>query len=157
MNAPWAVSLALLAVLSSGSRAGGSPSQRSPRRRATGDVIVVVTGLRHDGGKVLVGLYRGEAGFPADGRAASARAEVTIVRGTARVRFSAVPVGTLAVGVLHDEDGDRAMDTGLFGLPQEGYGVSRDAVRAFGPPRYRDAALRLAAGEHKLVRIPIHY
>lgn len=161
MKAPRAVLLGILATLASGSPARGTTPQQSPRqaprRVATGALIVVVTGLRHDDGKVLVGLYRRAAGFPADGSAASARAEVAIRRGTARVVFSKVPIGTLAVAVLHDEDGDREMDTGWFGIPLEGYGVSRDAVRSFGPPRYRDAALRLAAGEQKLVQIPVHY
>jgi uncharacterized protein (DUF2141 family) len=47
----------------------------------------------------------------------------------------------LAVGVLHDEDGDKRMATGLFGIPKEGFGVSNNPRILFGPPRFEDARL----------------
>lgn len=67
-----------------------------------------------------------------------------------------MPRRTRTTLVLHDEDGDDEMDTGLFGMPEEGYGVSRDAVRRFRPPRFGDAALRLEPGERKSVRLRMH-
>jgi uncharacterized protein (DUF2141 family) len=68
-----------------------------------------------------------------------------------------VPAGRFAVAVLHDEDNDREMDTGLFGIPTEGYGVSRNAIRSFGPPIFEDCVLRLRPGDVSRARIRMHY
>ena len=123
----------------------------------TGEIVVAVSGLDGSHGKALIAIYTQARGFPGEARLAFARAAVTISNGTARARFSGVPAGPVAVAVLHDEDGDLEMDTGLLGIPTEGYGVSRDAVRSFGPPIFDEAKLRLVAGERTLVRIRMHY
>jgi uncharacterized protein (DUF2141 family) len=53
-----------------------------------------------------------------------------------------VPEGVYAVQAFHDEDGDGDLDRkGL--RPLEGLGFSRDAPMRMGPPRFRDAAIRI--------------
>ncbi|PIU00742.1 MAG: hypothetical protein COT74_03505 [Bdellovibrionales bacterium CG10_big_fil_rev_8_21_14_0_10_45_34] len=44
--------------------------------------------------------------------------------------------GDYAISAMHDEDGDRKFRTGLFGIPREGYGFSKDAKVYFGPPSF---------------------
>ena len=48
--------------------------------------------------------------------------------------------GKYAIAVLHDEDNNGEMTTGLFGLPKEGYGYSNDAKPKFGPPKFEEAS-----------------
>lgn len=133
----------------------GAPAVAQPA--ATGSIEVTITGFRHDEGRALVALFRSGAGFPDRGESAAQRVEMPIRGGRARVRFDGVTPGPFAVSVLHDEDGDFRMATGAFGIPQEGYGVSRDAVRRFGPPRFEEAGLLLAAGEQARITIRMHY
>ncbi|HWM85832.1 MAG TPA: DUF2141 domain-containing protein, partial [Kofleriaceae bacterium] len=82
---------------------------------------------------------------------------VSIRKGKARALLRQIPAGTYAVGVLHDEDGDHKMKTGMFGRPKEGYGASRDARGRFGPPRFDDASLTLRPGQSLRAPIKIVY
>lgn len=131
--------------------AGAMPSGTG----AGGQVRVTMEGFESDEGKALVALFVKEDGFPDDGRKAVARRETLIRNGTAEVLFTDVPAGPYAVAVLHDLNGDYVMETDLLGMPSEGYGVSRDGTRIFGPPRFRDCVLQLAPGERATVRIRI--
>jgi len=120
-------------------------------------VKVEIRGFRSDKGKALVALFAAKKGFPDKPAHALRRAEVTIQGGTARATFAKLPAGTYAVAVLHDEDGNRVMKTGLFGMPKEGYGVSRDARGRFGPPDFDDASFRLRAAKMITARIAMVY
>jgi uncharacterized protein (DUF2141 family) len=101
------------------------------------DVEVIARGLRNHEGSVLFALFIEPRGFPDRGELAAMRVEAPIDADQVRARFSDVPDGqALAVGVLHDEDGDKRMATGLFGIPKEGFGVSNNPRILFGPPRF---------------------
>ena len=54
-----------------------------------------------------------------------------------------VPDGVYAVQAFHDEDSDGDLDRRGF-RPDEGLAFSNDARMRRGPPRFRDAAVRVA-------------
>lgn len=54
------------------------------------------------------------------------------------VTFEDVESGTYAIRYYHDENGNRKMDTGNFGIPKEGYGFSNNARGFMGPPDFED-------------------
>ncbi len=110
--------------------------------------------VRNARGQLLVALFRSARGFPDRGADAFGRLVGKARAGAVIVTFEHVPPGPFAVSAHHDEDGDFAMDTGLFGIPAEGYGFSRDARAPFGPPDFNAARLMLAAGQDQ--RVPIH-
>jgi uncharacterized protein (DUF2141 family) len=88
------------------------------------------------------------AGFPGEGDRAAYRLEAPITGSEVRVRFSDLPDDQpLAIAVLHDEDGDKRMATGVFGIPKEGFGVSNNPRIRFGPPSFKDALLTPKAGQ----------
>lgn len=120
-------------------------------------IKVEIRGFRSDKGKALIAVFATSKGFPNRPAHALRRIEVPIVKRTARAVFPDLPPGTYAVAVLHDEDGDRAMRTGLFGIPKEGYGVSRDARGTFGPPDFDDARFALRAAKIVTARIAMVY
>jgi uncharacterized protein (DUF2141 family) len=80
-----------------------------------------------------------------------------VVRGVSRCRFYDVPAGRYAVGVMHDEDDDDHFDQGIFGIPQEGYGFSRDARGSMGPPSFESAAFDYDGASVLRQTINIHY
>ena len=43
---------------------------------------------------------------------------------------------------MHDENKNRRMDKGMFGIPKEGYGFSNDAMGFMGPPGFDKAKFR---------------
>ena len=118
-----------------------------PRPAGTGTVEVTVKGVASDEGQVLVALFLDDRGWPDDETAAFGAEVLPIREGGAQVTFEDVPAGPFALSVFHDKDKDRELDSGLFGIPTEDYGFSRDARDAFGPPGFDEARLDLAAGE----------
>jgi uncharacterized protein (DUF2141 family) len=134
-----------------------SAAPAAPAEDGRGEVAVEVTGMRNDDGQLLVALFRSDDGFPDDRDQAHDSVALQSRDGRARHVFEGVPPGPFAVAVLHDENENFEMDTNLFGIPQEGYGASRNPRRRFGPPRFSDAVLTLPPGERVLVRIEVYY
>lgn len=114
------------------------------------NLVVNVEGLRNRRGVLAVNLFRGSGGFPSDDSRAWAKQIVAISSSGAKtvsVRFAHLPPGDWAVVLLHDENQNHKMDTGLFGIPKEGFGASNNPKARTGPPKFRDAAFPIAPGE----------
>jgi len=116
-----------------------------------GTLVVDVRDLRSDGGSVRCSLYASRDGYPTEASRAVARAEGRPHARQARCTFENVAPGSYAVSVHHDEDGDGVFDTGIFGIPLEGVGASRDAHGTMGPPSFEDARIDVPAGETRIV------
>jgi uncharacterized protein (DUF2141 family) len=129
----------------------------SPTARSGGRVVVDLVGLESARGQILITLFRSSQGFPDRGQEAFANQVLQARTGTVQTVFEPVPPGPFAVSVHHDEDADYAMDTGMFGVPEEGYGFSRDARAPFGPPDFTAARVVLAEGEQKRLVIHLRY
>lgn len=111
-----------------------------------GNVITVaVDGLRNDQGTVRCGLYNSPDGFRDPGRQFMGVA-VPISGGKANCVFSNVPPGSYAAAVFHAEHNETTLETGLFGIPKEGYGFSRNPSSTFGPPGFTAAAYLYQGG-----------
>ena len=136
--------LTLFAALCFASAAGGA--QRS--------LTVSVTNanpLRNDKGTFRCALWRSPAGFPDSFRNAASLAQDRPKRRSATCRFTGLKPGRYAVSVLHDENDNQRMDTNLFGIPLEGYGVSNDAPPgAVSGPSWREAVFELGQTDASL-------
>lgn len=135
--------------------ASAPPRAEEPRPPGTGRVEVTVTGFQSEKGQALVALFLSATGWPNEQALAFGRAVLPIRERQAVATFEGVPAGPFAVSAFHDEDVDRVLDTGLFGIPSEDYGFSRDARDTFGPPGFESARLDLAPGETKQVTIRV--
>ena len=113
----------------------------------TGRLVVDISGLRNDGGRLGCLLFASREGFPSEPTRAVGHASGTPHARRGRCVFENVTPGTYAVAVHHDEDGDGVFDTGIFGIPLEGVGASRDAHGTMGPPSFEDARIDVPAGE----------
>ena len=105
-----------------------------------GDLEVSVAQLRSGAGEVRVAVCPRDSftkpSCPYTGTAPAGR-PVVMIRD--------LPDGDYAVQAFHDEDGDGDLDRqGLRLL--EGIAFSRDAPMRFGPPRFRDAKVRVRGG-----------
>ncbi len=109
-------------------------------------LVVEVTGLRNDGGRVGCLAFASRDGFPTQPARAVAGAGAAPSSRRATCVFENLPAGTYAIAVHHDEDGDGVFDTGIFGIPLEGVGASRDAHGTMGPPSFDDARIDVPAG-----------
>ena len=75
--------------------------------------------------------------------------------GTRRITLDALPHGTYALAVIHDENANRRLDT-LAGIPREGFGFSRNPPIRFGPPRFAAARFDLA-GDAAVQQVRMRY
>ncbi len=67
--------------------------------------------------------------------------EVPAHVGITAIAVHGLPAGRFAVQATHDENHNHKVDRGLFGIPKEGIGFSRDARIMFGPPKWNDAVI----------------
>ena len=104
-----------------------------------GKLVVEMTGFRNDKGSALARLYSSEDGYPKDGAKAFRSGEARIQKGKAVIEWTAIPYGTYAVGMIHDENGNHKLDTNFIGKPTEGTGASNNARGTLGPPKWKDA------------------
>ncbi len=113
-------------------------------------IVVEATGFRNDRGHLQCSLHDQADAFPTHPERAVASARVTISHGRATCSFEGIAPGTYAVALHHDEDDDGQFDTGMFGIPTEGTGASRDARGSMGPPSFRDAQFAFTGGVLRL-------
>jgi uncharacterized protein (DUF2141 family) len=115
-----------------------------------------VEGFESAKGQVLVSLYLDGSGWPGDAALAFAARTIPIAEDLrATVEFDDVPAGPFAVSVVHDKNLNRKLDKGLFGIPREPYGFSRDARSTFHAPSFSDARLQVGAGESTSITIHV--
>jgi uncharacterized protein (DUF2141 family) len=115
--------------------------------RPVSAVLTVRVDVKRAAGQVGCALFHGPSGFPGDTEKAVERRFCAIDAKTlaATCVFKPHPADEYAVACFHDEDGDGALKTGLFGIPVEGTGVSRNARGILGPPHYADARFLVSA------------
>ena len=116
---------------------------------------MTIDGFDSNEGQVLIALFLSETGWPDDESVAFASTVLPIEERRVVTTFDDVPAGPFAISVFHDRDRDRELDTGVFGIPTEAYGFSKDARDMFGPPSFDEARLKVIAGESMSITIQV--
>ena len=109
------------------------------------EIRFVLTGIdAEEGGTVRCALYRdANTWLDEDHRFRRSAARVRGPR--AACVFRDIPPGTYAMAALHDEDGDREMDT-VIGIPREGFAISNNEIDAMSRPDFDEAAIQYRGG-----------
>ncbi|GHU79112.1 hypothetical protein FACS1894145_2550 [Bacteroidia bacterium] len=102
-------------------------------------LTVIVDGIKKQKGKLMIGVYNSDAtfmkktykGFAAD--VTDTTLEFTID----------LPTGEYAISLYHDANGNNKLDTGIFGIPTEGYGFSNNVKGFMGPPSFEKSKFSL--------------
>ena len=145
--------IAAIALTGCASKTPATTAAEPPRPDGTGTVEVTIDGFDNDEGQALVALFLDDTGWPDDEAQAFGASVFPIENLRVVAQFKDVPAGPFAISVFHDKDSDRELDTGVFGIPTEAYGFSRDARDTFGPPSFDEARLDVVAGESKKISI----
>lgn len=108
-----------------------------------GRLDVDVEGLRNASGQVRLCLTRNPDHFP-NCKTDPAALRLAVAAGAVgRLAFADLPSGDYALSVIHDENGNRKLDT-FARIPREGFGFSRNPAIRLGPPRFADARFGMA-------------
>ncbi len=113
-------------------------------------IQVRVSGIENSNGQLALLLFKGGDGFPSDYTKAVRRVMIPVVKPATVYTFSDLPTGTYAITVMHDENNNNELDTNMFGIPEEGIGVSNNALNMFGPPVFKECAFNLNGASAKV-------
>jgi uncharacterized protein (DUF2141 family) len=114
---------------------------------AAAPIEIAVTNVTEAKGRVHVDICS-QKRFMGEDCAYSA--EAPAILGTTIVTVPNVPPGHWAVQAFHDLNGNGKLERGLFGIPKEPIGISRDAPIHFGPPRWQDAEFEHGTDPQKI-------
>ena len=144
-----------IALALAGCSAEPAPEPTAPTG-TYGTIKVRVQGLRNTKGRVRVLLFHSANGFP-DSAEDAMRSRIERPRGKSiALAWESVAAGDYAIAVLHDGNENGKMDRSFFGIPKEGYGVSRNPKPRLGPPRFTDAVFTLGS-DAEVVEIDMRY
>jgi uncharacterized protein (DUF2141 family) len=114
------------------------------------DLVVRVSGIAEPLGQIGCGLFSSPAGFPMD----NSRARQLWVPADAKgvtCRFDNLGEGTYVVSIGHDVNNNKKVDTNFVGMPTEQWGVSNNVRPTLRPPRFEEAAFKIAADAKEIV------
>lgn len=114
------------------------------------EVSITVTDVRSTKGVVRACLTADAKTFPKCNNDPNAKRVVVPAASTVTIRFRGVAPGNYAVALLHDENNNGKADRTLGMIPKEGYGFSRDAKVAMGPPKFKDAVFALGNSAQRM-------
>ena len=115
------------------------------------DLFIVVEGANPATGQILLSVFD----RPVVWMSHPVAAQSLPVRpdGTGTATFT-LDVGTYAVALIHDANGNGKMDTNAIAIPTEAFGFSNHARAHFGPPAFRKAAFDLPGqGAHLTISL----
>jgi uncharacterized protein (DUF2141 family) len=117
---------------------------------ATGQLVVVFSGLENDRGTAGIALMNSADHFENDAEAFRS-ATPPVKDGTATATFHDLPYGRYAIKIYHDENANGKLDTNFVGYPKESFGFSNDAMGRFGPPSFDEASFEIAGPTLRIV------
>ena len=134
----WAASLLAIA-------ASGFPLPPGPALAQQTDSTLQVTvgNVRRAAGHIRVAVCTRESFLKTD---CPFRGVAPAQVGSVVVAVHGVTPGTYAVQAFQDEDDSGRIKRSLVGIPEEGFGFSRDAPANFGSPSFANAAFQVATG-----------
>lgn len=131
------------------------PQKITKKSAAKKSVLAIeVAGFRNEKGILKLSLFNSAEGFPGQYEKAFKTMAVEIKGATVTAQFTDIPAGEYAVSIIHDENDNHLLDTGIFGIPAEGVGASNNPKG--GPPKYQDAKF-VFDGKNILLKIKLVY
>lgn len=109
-----------------------------------GELTVKVSGLAEPYGYVGCSLFSSAAGFPMDDSHAKT-VWIPVAGSSVICRFKDIDSGEFAASVAHDINENRKLDTNLFGMPTEQWGVSNNVRPTLRAPRLEEAAFSMSS------------
>lgn len=118
-----------------------------------GKIQVEISNIKNTNGDIGLALYNNETDFT---KKEFKTAKVSAKKGLVTAKFDNIPPGNYAIAVLHDANANNKMDFNLVGIPKESYGFSNNAKGILAPPKFKDAAFRVKAGQTAVQKIKLN-
>lgn len=118
------------------------PEMNTPEHPISSSIVIELSDVKNSKGHVLVSLFNASKGWPDEPDFTFKKLRIPAKQGIMQLRFEGVPQGTYALAVIHDENDNLKLDTGMFGIPKEGFCFSNNAMGTFGPPSFESASFK---------------
>ncbi len=116
-------------------------------------LTVEVSNIKSDKGTIMIALFKGEAGFPKDDSKAIKKTFVNVKGGKATITFTDLKAGDYAFALFHDENGNKEMDSNMFGIPKEGYGFSTNYKPKMSAPDFDEADFKIEGDTVQKIKV----
>lgn len=116
-----------------------------------GRLIINITGCKNNNGNIKYIIFNQAKGFPNSTRDSYKGGSSQIKDRKSLIVLDDIPYSSYAISILHDENNNGKMDFNILGIPKEGYGVSNNVNRTFGPPKYEEAIIILEHSSKTIV------
>jgi uncharacterized protein (DUF2141 family) len=124
-------------------------------RTSAKDLRVLVSGIEVPSGDVVCLLYEKERGFPKDTRSALTAVRFPAAAPILTCTFPNVAPGRYAVGVVHDVNGDGALETDFDGGTGEPWGVTNNVRPPDRAPQFVEAVIYMGSVADYEVQVSI--
>jgi uncharacterized protein (DUF2141 family) len=114
-----------------------------PAKSQNTEVTISVTNVASDKGVITVCLFNNSDAFPQKPNLAYKCTTTNAQKGTIDIKIDGIKPSEYAIAVHHDKNKDGKVNTNFLGIPTEAVGASNGAKGTMGPPKYKDAALRI--------------
>ncbi|MBD2138887.1 DUF2141 domain-containing protein [Anabaena sp. FACHB-1237] len=123
----------------------------------TTSLTVVVNGITNKTGEICMRVYNSETGFPFNNKSEVKSGCSKITGSSITQVFTDLKPGNYAVAVIDDQNGDHKLNKDFFGIPQEGFGISRNPTVsiATGTPTFEKSSFKLK--KNRTIQIFIKY
>jgi len=103
----------------------------------SGELKIHFKELKNNKGNVLYLIFNDEEGFPDKNSKSFKEGKIAAhLAATEGLYLENIPDGSYAVTAFHDENSNDKLDSGLFGIPKEGFAFSNNPRVLFGPPSF---------------------
>ena len=114
---------------------------------------LTVNGVSSNKGNICVAIYKDQNSFLKFDRVYKIGSEQA-KKGSTLVQINDIPKGSYAVAVFHDENGNRKLDTNMFGIPKEPIAFSKGKMKMFGPPKFDECRFQIASNKAITIQMP---
>ena len=155
-SASTAALIAVTTLLGLATSAAAATAADCEGRATQTKLTVQVTGVRAAKGEMAVTVYPDDAKrFLAKGQKLARVRAVAQAPMTSACFWLPAP-GYYAVAVYHDENGNRAFDRTIVGLPAEGFAFSNDPPTPVALPPFKAVRFKAAEGE-TTIKVKLRY
>ncbi len=122
----------------------------------SGRIVAEIGVFRNTKGTARISLFNQSIGFPSEHKYCLTSKSIKLDTTVIAVEFDSLTFGDYALSVLHDENENGKIDTNIFGIPKEGYGVSNNVNPKMRAPNFKEAVFKLGKVEKKL-KVALYY
>ena len=111
---------------------------------------VQIEGLKEVKGQICFSLFASSKGFPDSGDNTLQAKCISVQGRSPTLIIEHLHLGTYALAVFHDLNGDGELNRNFLGIPKEGFGFSQNPEIKTSPPSFGDSAVLVTGAETNL-------